>query len=143
MFRTKYYNTDNRVNCPAGLKPVAYVAGNYTNGGKCTDEEAERNRDILRYYSTIVNKLGFAVICPIENDLWAYERKLITYDECLEKDFAIMSKCDLVVFCPGWEESKGAKMEYEFCIKNNIPFLEHDELEDHILIEELLNAKPR
>lgn len=96
------------------LMPIVYVAGNYSNGATADRFEKERNRDLLRYYSAIFIRNGWAVLSPIENDLWAYDLNIINYDECLEKDFAFISRCDAIFFCPGWQNSKGAKLEYDF-----------------------------
>ena len=62
------------------LKPVVYVAGRYSDGGTLNEEERWKNRNILRYFSVKFMKKGWAVICPIENDEWAYEDGVITYE---------------------------------------------------------------
>ena len=43
-----------------------------------------------------------------------YQRGL---DVCLE----LLKKCDILVICPGWENSKGCKQEVKLAIDNNIP----------------------
>ena len=70
-------------------------------------------------------KKGWAVICPIENDEWAYEDGIITYDDTISSDLAIISKCDAIFFCPGWEKGKGTLVDHTFAIKNNIEIF-HD-----------------
>ena len=87
------------------LKPVIYVAGRYSDGGTLGEEERWMNRNIMRYISIKFMKKGWAVLCPIENDEWAYEDGVINYEDTLSSDLAVIKKCDAIFFCPGWELS--------------------------------------
>jgi len=102
------------------LKPIVYIAGRYSDGGTLNDEEKWKNRNIMRYYSIKFMKRGFSVICPIENDEWAYEDGIISYEDTLESDLAIIKRCDAIFFCPGWEKGKGTIVEHTFAVDNNI-----------------------
>jgi hypothetical protein len=62
-------------------------------------------------------KKGYAVISPIENDQWAMDLGLITYDDVMESDLAVIAKCDAIFFCPGWEEGTGTTIEFDFAEK--------------------------
>ena len=90
-----------------GLKPVIYIAGRFSDGGTLDIEEKWKNRNVMRYYAIKFMKRGWAVLCPIENDEWAYEDGIISYEDTLESDLAIISRCDAIFFCPGWEKGKG------------------------------------
>ena len=105
------------------LKPVIYIAGRYSDGGTLDKEERWKNRNVMRYYAIKYMKRGWAVLCPIENDEWAYEDGIISYEDTLSSDLAVISKCDAIFFCPGWEKGKGTLVEYEFADKNGIPIL--------------------
>jgi hypothetical protein len=35
------------------------------------------------------------------------------YGECMRIDLAALLTCDMIVMLPGWQNSKGAKMEWE------------------------------
>ena len=85
------------------LKHVIYIAGRFSDGGTLNKEECWKNRNVMRYFSIRFMKKGWAVICPIENDEWAYEDGIITYKDTIESDLAIINKCDAIFFCPGWE----------------------------------------
>ena len=105
------------------LKPVVYIAGRYSDGGTLNNEECWKNRNVMRYFAIRFMKKGWAVICPIENDEWAYEDGIITYKDTIESDLAIINKCDAIFFCPGWEQGKGTKIEHQFATDNNIAIL--------------------
>ena len=102
-------------------KPVVYVAGVFSKGDTLPKEEQEKNRNLLRYYSLIFMKKGYAVISPIENDQWAYDLGLVTYDDVIETDLAVIAKCDYIFFVPGWEKGHGTVIEHKFAEENDIP----------------------
>jgi hypothetical protein len=108
------------------LKLVIYIAGCYSNGGLLHDKMKESNRDNMRKYAEKFINIGCAVICPIENDEWAYDKGLLTYDEVMESDLALISKSDFIFMCPGWEDGKGAVVEYKFALEYDIPILFED-----------------
>ena len=102
------------------LKPVIYIAGRYSDGGTLNEEERWKNRNVMRYYSIKFMKKGWAVLCPIENDEWAYEDGIITYDDTIASDLAVIKKCDAIFFCPGWEKGKGTMIEHQFATEHQI-----------------------
>ena len=104
-------------------KPVVYVAGLFSNGDTLSKKEQDKNRNLLRYYSLLFMKKGYAVISPIENDQWAYDLGLLTYDDVIESDLAVIAKCDYVFFVPGWEDGHGTVIEHKFAEENDIPIL--------------------
>ena len=105
------------------LKPVIYIAGRYSDGGTLSEDERWKNRNVMRYFAIRFMKKGWAVICPIENDEWAYEDGIISYDDTIESDLAIIKKCDAVFFCPGWEKGKGTRIEHDFATANDVAIL--------------------
>lgn len=106
-----------------GNKPVIYIAGRFSDGNTLNEEEKWKNRNVMRYYAIKFMKRGYAVLCPIENDEWAYEDGIITYEDTLDSDLAIIERCDAIFFCPGWEKGKGTLIEHDFASDNGIEIL--------------------
>jgi len=102
-------------------KPVVYVAGLFSNGDTLPQKEQDKNRVILRYYSLLFTKKGYSVISPIENFQWAYDLGLLTYDDVIDSDLAVIAKCDYIFFVPGWEDGHGTVIEHKFAKENDIP----------------------
>ena len=105
------------------LKPVIYIAGRFSDGNTLNEEEKWKNRNVMRYYAIKFMKRGWSVICPIENDEWAYEDGIISYQDTLDSDLAIIERCDAIFFCPGWQKGKGTLVEHDFASKNGIEIL--------------------
>ena len=118
------------------LKPVIYIAGRYSDGGTLDYDERWKNRNVMRYFAIKFMKKEWAVLCPIENDEWAYEDGIITYEDTLSSDLAVINKCDAIFFCPGWEKGKGTQVEHTFAEKNNIRIfykvVPPDELDNYV-----------
>src|SRR6188768_488406 len=59
-----------------------------------------------------LTKEGIVCFCP---HLSAYAPKAddVAYDQWITADLAILGRCDAVLMLEGWEESKGARIEYE------------------------------
>lgn len=47
--------------------------------------------------------------------------KVLTYEEGMAFCFELLSMCDELWLCPGWESSRGCRMEYEFAKQRGIP----------------------
>ena len=57
---------------------------------------------------------GYDVVNPAE--LTAVIGDSFTYDEILAIDLDLLSRCDDMVQLPGWENSRGANVEYGYAL---------------------------
>jgi len=64
-------------------------------------------------------RLGYAVVCPHTNT--ALMDGILPGSVWLEGDLEILSRCDLIVMSPRYQESMGARKELVFARQSNIP----------------------
>ena len=99
---------------------VIYVAGPYN--GK---DHLDIQQHILNASKVAIEcwKKGWAVICPHKNTAGfeAYEGENIKWQTWIDGDIELLKRSDAIVMVEGWEESKGATMEFEFALKHRIP----------------------
>lgn len=73
----------------------------------------------------ILLQLGFDVFSPADSTRKLCDERDITpkdlqYRDVIVNDLIALSKCDIIYLLPGWEESKGAKLEYDLAQLLNI-----------------------
>lgn len=77
--------------------------------GKITGDEKYKSK--FHFAKIILRELypEAAIISPTDIELFNME-----YDECLDITLKIIEHCDLVVMLNDWNESNGAKLEYDY-----------------------------
>lgn len=94
---------------------VIYVAGKYSGG---CEYEVKKNVAAAEAAAVeIWQTLKAAAICPHLNT--AHWGGLLTHQQFIDGDVAILGRCDAVYFLPGWRQSKGATLEHDYAIANN------------------------
>lgn len=58
-----------------------------------------------------LRSLGYEVVNPAELNPDGG-----TWEECMRKDIAELVKCDGIYQMPGWQDSRGAKLEYQISV---------------------------
>jgi len=105
---------------------IVYIAGKYSGPeGKETDY-AETGINILkarRIAVEVANK-GFTPLCPHLNTAHFQFDCKCTYEDYLKGDLEMLSRCDYICMVPGWEDSPGARVEYDFAKKAGIPIFD-------------------
>jgi hypothetical protein len=87
---------------------LVYVAGPYTGPDANSIHD---NIEKARRIAVTLWKEGYAVICPHLNS--AHMDGVVSWEQFMEADLLILSKCDAIALVPGWEKSKGACMEFQ------------------------------
>ena len=82
-----------------------YIAGPMTGLPDC-------NRPAFFKAEKILKKSGHTVLNPANNP------EGLTHDEYMHICRAMIDVSEMVVFLPGWEESKGARIEYSWAIES-------------------------
>lgn len=118
---------------------VIYLSGKIANGGIESHDNILKNAEEARRLSVKLWNLGFAVITPHLNTAGFEKdsRVTVSWDQFIDADLSIMNVCHGIVFMNNWKESKGAKIEHEHAIKNNMVIF----YEDDIGSEDMLNFR--
>ncbi len=97
---------------------IIYISGKYT--GK-TLEETNENIEYAKKVAIYLWDRGYVALCPHTNSPHAESECSATYDDYLNGDLELLSRCDAIVMLSNWNFSNGAKVELEFAKANNIP----------------------
>lgn len=97
---------------------LVYVSGPYSGN---TPEQTDKNIAAARAVAVQLWEMGHAVICPHTNTI-NFERDCkATYEQYIEGDLNMISRCDALVMLPTWEASKGALIEHAYAVELAIP----------------------
>ena len=91
-----------RRTCPPGASRRVYIAGPMTG-------LPEHNFPAFHAAAERLRKAGWEVVNPAEN---FGGRTNLPRERYLREDVAQMVRCDAIALLPGWENSRGAKLEY-------------------------------
>lgn len=103
-------------------RPILYISGPYSPGyGRSTED----NIETARAYAVRAWEMGWAAFTPHLNTA-GFEHLCtgVEHDDWLDGDLAILSLLKparaAVLLLPGWEQSKGARLERDWAIHLNL-----------------------
>jgi hypothetical protein len=90
--------------------------------GKITDEDFDVARAKFKQVEDLLQSAGFETVNPLEMCL----EKGISNDEtaCMKADIQALLECDGIYMLPDWNDSKGAKLEYNIACSCGIRLLD-------------------
>jgi len=98
------------------MRKVIYVAHPF-NGKQDNVQKVEKI--ILKL---IEQYPDYTFYSPLHSTGFYYFKK--TYEEGMKDCLEMLSRCDELWLCPGWRNSKGCNIEYDWCRKNGKPVRE-------------------
>lgn len=102
---------------------IVYVAGPFRGPNSWAIEQNIRRAETL---ALDVWNMGAACVCPHTNT--RFYQGAAPDEVWLRGDLAILRKCDAILMAPNWEQSEGAKAEYEFARELKLPIFYYHNL---------------
>jgi hypothetical protein len=97
---------------------LVYTAAKYTSADPWQAEQNVRRAEEAAY--EIMKLGGLWPVCPHSNTRH-YFAAACTYEQAIEATLELMRRCDAAFFCPGWEQSSGARGEHEEALRLGMP----------------------
>lgn len=97
-----------------------YLAGPITakNGHAVEDNVA---RAVKLYWECL--RRGIPAFCPQLSAAFPSAHSTVDYETWLNYDFAVIDRCTHILMLPRWQESTGAKREYDYARDKGIPVI--------------------
>lgn len=93
--------------------PVAYVAGPLTTYG-----DVAENRARAVQAAKVLAQQGFTLVVP--HFFLELDAPPLPYDYWMGACLALLARCDIAFFLPGWQASTGCRIEHAFCREHDI-----------------------
>jgi Domain of unknown function (DUF4406) len=90
-----------------------YIVGVISKGGTLSPEEINENLQRFQMAETHLRAQGYDIFSPTYH-VPGFATQLITYESWIhymKLDIAELMACDAIYLLPGWEESRGARLE--------------------------------
>lgn len=95
---------------------VAYLAHPFGGKRENVDDAKEKVRELVKKFPNHV------FLSPLQATGFYYDD--IPYLDSMKHCLELLSRCDEIWFCDGWQDSKGCMMEYAFAKAKGIPIKE-------------------
>lgn len=114
---------------------MAYLGMVYLShpfGGK---EENREDSIVIEYGLNAVKDEGYCLVNPLNDEAFARVSKENNGNKDMMLAFCegYLAGCKLVIFCQGWEKSRGCRFEHRVAVENNIPRIYLDDETTKIL----------
>ena len=103
---------------------IVYIAGPYTSDNFV---ETTKNVEQAKTFAKQMAAKSIGFLSPITNSAY-FDYELGDndpgYEFWIDMTLALLVGCDAIFFCPGWEDSRGAKGEYAYAQKLGLPIFD-------------------
>lgn len=96
-------------------KVIVYISGKYSG-------EVQENIEAARQMAVTLIEQGYTPLTPHLNTAnFDTLTDKLKYEDYIEHDLILLERVDCVLMLPGWIKSRGAQIEHQYAMKNNIP----------------------
>lgn len=92
---------------------TVFISGKITGNPNYRQEFAAKAKELSEFGYTPYDP------CIIGDRLKEELGREPTYEEYMQRDFKVLQDVDAISFLDNWQESAGAKREYDFAVKHN------------------------
>lgn len=103
---------------------VVYLAGPLSNDIK---DVQEWNVIFACNAAAGLRATGVTIISP--HEMCLHNPESLEYDGWIDHGLDLLLRCDALVLLPGWQASRGCRVEYEHAVEWDIPVYEYSGLE--------------
>jgi hypothetical protein len=100
---------------------IIYISGKYSG-------DIDNNIALARKVAIEVWERGHVALCPHLNTAHFEEDCDCSYDDYIKGDLLLIEGCDAILMLPGWQESQGAQVEYEYAEKLGLPMYHYPDI---------------
>ncbi|EKY13361.1 hypothetical protein HMPREF9075_00061 [Capnocytophaga sp. oral taxon 332 str. F0381] len=87
--------------------------------GKISGTDLTETRKRFAAVAKVMKRLGVEPVNPLENGLSEHD----SWEAHMLKDIADLLQCKAIYMLQGWQESKGARIEYYIATKKRMPIM--------------------
>ena len=95
------------------MRKVIYVAHPFQGKRENTEKVEKIILGLIKQYP------DYTFFSPLHATGFYYFEK--SYEEGMKDCIELLSRCDKLWLCPGWEQSKGCNIEYNWCKEHGKP----------------------
>jgi hypothetical protein len=109
-----------------GLVPLLYLSGPFTSASEIPGQTLET---ITKHASDVALKAWearWSVISPHKNCYGYVPSHKMDYEKWMSGLVAQVVRCDAILLLPGWEKSKGCRIEMQVARDNHIPVFQYE-----------------
>lgn len=87
--------------------------------GPITGYDMEERRKTFDAAAALIADMGMKAVNPMDGYVEGMD-----WEECMREDIAKLVRCDGIAMLPGWEDSKGARLEFDIAMALGMGYIQ-------------------